>query len=220
MLRALVVLLLLANLLFFAWSQGALSPALPPPHHGEQEPERLGLQVRPESVKVLGASAAQAAVAASGVCMEAGPFSEADITTAEAALAAAGVAAAAWARREQPQQQPARWLVYIGPFADPAALRAKEGQLRRIGVEFETLTAPSDLAPGLMLSQHDSEAAAEAALTASLQRGVRTARVVAQPQPPQLWLRLANADAATRKTLETVSLPAGAGAFAPCQATP
>jgi hypothetical protein len=72
-----------------------------------------------------------------------------------------------------------------------------------------------------LLSQHDSEAAAEAALTASLQRGVRTARVVAQPQPPpQLWLRLANADAATRKALETVSLPVGAGAFAPCPATP
>ena len=219
MLRTLVVLLLLANLLFFIWSRGLLSPALPPPHHGEREPERLALQVRPESVQVLGPAAAGAAVAAAGACVEAGPFAEADIGAAEAALAAAGVPASAWARRAQ--QLPARWLVYIGRFTEPGALRAKEEQLRRMDLRFEMLVAPPELAPGLVLSQHESAAAAEAALAAALQRGVRAVRVVAQAQPPlQLWLRLASANAATRTALETLSLPAGAGRFAACPASP
>jgi hypothetical protein len=219
MLRTLVVLLLLANLLFFAWSQGALSPALPPPHHGDREPGRLALQVRPESVQLLGPAAAGDAMAAAGVCVEAGPFDEAGARAAEAALAAAGVPSAAWARRSQ--QPPARWLVYVGRFADAAALRTMEQELRRLDVAYELLTDPPDLAPGLVLSPHESAAAAETALAAALARGVRAARVVAQAQPPQqIWLRLPSADAATRRTLETISLPAGAGAFAACPATP
>ena len=218
MLRALVALLLLANLLFFAWSQGALSPTLPLPHQDESEPERLAMQVRPEAVVVLGPAAVDAAIAASGSCMEAGPFSEAEFAAAEAALAAAGVPAIAWVRRER--QQPARWLVYIGRFADPAALRAKQEQLRRLDVSYEMMSGAPELTPGFVLSAHDNPAAAEAALAAALQRGVRTARVVAQTERQLNWLRLASADEATRKTLEGLSLPPGTSPFAACPAAP
>ncbi|MDE1948617.1 MAG: hypothetical protein KGI35_08395, partial [Burkholderiales bacterium] len=61
MLRALVVLLLLANLLFFLWTRGTLAPALPPPHQGEREPERLAAQLHPEAIRVLTPKAASAA---------------------------------------------------------------------------------------------------------------------------------------------------------------
>ena len=60
MLRTLVLLLVLANLAFLAWTQGLLSPLALPPMSSEREPERLTQQLRPDAVKVLGASAAVA----------------------------------------------------------------------------------------------------------------------------------------------------------------
>jgi hypothetical protein len=58
LLRILVLLLVLANLAFLAWTQGLLSPLARPPMSSEREPERLNLQVQPERVTVLGAEAA------------------------------------------------------------------------------------------------------------------------------------------------------------------
>lgn len=58
MLRTLVLLLVLANLAFLAWTLGLLSPLAQPPMSSEREPERLTQQVRPEQVTVLGAEAA------------------------------------------------------------------------------------------------------------------------------------------------------------------
>ena len=65
MLRALVLVLLVANGFVFAWSQGWLSPLLQPPGVAEREPERLQQQVRPDSITVLSPAAAAAALAAS-----------------------------------------------------------------------------------------------------------------------------------------------------------
>jgi len=68
LLRLLVGLLVAANLTFFAWVQGWLSPFAMPPMSSEREPERPTMQVRPESLTLLGpkavAEARQAAAAA------------------------------------------------------------------------------------------------------------------------------------------------------------
>ena len=64
MLRSLVALVVLANLLFFAWARGWLAPAWPAPRHAEREPERLAAQVRPDTLSVVPPTAASAAVAA------------------------------------------------------------------------------------------------------------------------------------------------------------
>ena len=64
MLRGLVILLLVANAAFLAWSRGWLDPLLPPPGAGEREPERLARQQRPDRITVLSPKAAQAARAA------------------------------------------------------------------------------------------------------------------------------------------------------------
>jgi hypothetical protein len=66
MLRALVLVLLVANGLVFAWSQGWLSPLLQPPGVAEREPERLLQQVRPDSITVLGPAAATLAASQAG----------------------------------------------------------------------------------------------------------------------------------------------------------
>jgi len=216
MLRALVAALLLANLLFFVWARGWLSPAVPPPHHGEREPERLAAQVRPESIRLITPLAASAAVAAaSAVCMEAGPFGDSDIGVAEAALLAAGVPAQAFERRAV--QSAAAWLVYMGKFGDTAALRTKEDEVRRLKLDFTELKAPPELAPGLQLSRHDSRDAADAALAQLVQRGVRTARVVALPAlPAQHWLRTPRASAELQTRLAGLKPPVISAGFVRC----
>ena len=105
MLRSLVALVVLANLLFFAWARGWLAPAWPAPRHAEREPERLAAQVRPDTLSVVPPTAASAAVAAARaaavVCLEAGPFApepEAGLAAAEAVLLQAALAEGSWAR--------------------------------------------------------------------------------------------------------------------------
>ncbi|KWT85736.1 MULTISPECIES: sporulation protein [unclassified Variovorax] len=52
-LRALVVLLLLANLLYFAWARGGLALfGTVPARLSQREPERLGQQIRPQLLQI------------------------------------------------------------------------------------------------------------------------------------------------------------------------
>ncbi|KNZ31378.1 MAG: hypothetical protein AD742_17595 [Methylibium sp. NZG] len=64
MLKGLLLLLVLANAVFFAWAQGWIDGPTGVRAHGDREPERLGQQVRPEVVQIL--SAVPPAKSASG----------------------------------------------------------------------------------------------------------------------------------------------------------
>jgi hypothetical protein len=220
MLRTLAAAVLLANVLFFGWVQGWFGP---PPRAGEREPARLTAQLRPESVTILPAKAAGAAVRAAKVaatqCLEAGPFVESDIAAAEAALAAAPLAEGSWTRESV--WPPPAWLVYTGKAADAASRRAREAELRKARLAFETLDSPPELAPGLVLSRHATQAEAEAALAALAGTPVKGLRVVALPAPPpQLWLRVARADGPTQARLRALPAAALSGGFRPCATRP
>jgi hypothetical protein len=119
-LRTLLALLLLANVAMYGWTAGWLEPFWPAPGLAEREPARLAGQVNPESVKVLGSSAAGAARPSAPRCLEVGPFGLVDATAAEAALEAAGLPAGSWERDLRGPSQV--WLRV--PRAD-AALREK-----------------------------------------------------------------------------------------------
>lgn len=54
----------LANLAFFVWTQGWVSPWLPAPWQGQREPQRVLEQVNPERVAVRRTPTAAAATAA------------------------------------------------------------------------------------------------------------------------------------------------------------
>ena len=231
MLRAVVVALLVANLVFFAWARGWLAPGLPAPRQSDHEPQRLAAQHRPELVSVLAPTAASAAVsaarAAAAVCLEAGPFASTDaagnqVGAAEAVLVQAQLPAGTWLREAAPP--PPLWVVFAGRWPDAPARGARVEELRKRGLEFELIDGPADLAPGLVLSRHPDRAAADAAQAAlvapAASQPLRNLRVVELPAPPlRHWLRVPRASAEQRARLALLpaaALAALGGGFKPC----
>lgn len=232
MLKRLVALLLLANLGFFAWTQGWLDSVVGVRPTGDREPERLARQVRPESVTILSPAAlraaeaaAAAASAASGTaspstnlsCLEAGPFATGASVSAIAALQQAQppLPAGSWA--DVRIDRPGAYIVYMGRFANREALSKKEEELRRTRVVFEEVHEPADLQPGFSLGRYAERAQADRALEQLSQRGIRTARVVEITAPAQLhMLRVEKADKALATQLTNLRAePLGKG-FVPC----
>ena len=220
MLRTVVLLLLLANALFFAWSRGWLGE---PPRHGQSEPGRLAAQVRPEALIVLPPKAATAAVQAARaealVCLEAGPFASAgaasELSAAEGALAQAQLPAGAWSRVEPPAAPV--WLVFAGRYPDATLRASREEDLRKLGLAFERIDAPADLAPGLVLSRLGSRDEADAWIKDKAPAGLRGARVVQlPPPPPSVRLRVPRADPEVAERLRALPAAALAGGFRPC----
>lgn len=95
MLRAAVALLLLANLAFFGWTAGWLTPwllAAPAGDAAQREPQRLQAQLRPEAITVVGEAEARRLAAA--LCLQLGPLDAAQLAKAQAATEGAGLPAA------------------------------------------------------------------------------------------------------------------------------
>ena len=80
-----MLVLVAANLIFFAFSHGWLDGVLGARSAGDREPERLGNQVRPEAITLWPARPASQP-AAPMACYEAGPFVTADAVNVEAIL--------------------------------------------------------------------------------------------------------------------------------------
>ena len=222
MLRTVVLLLLLANAAFFAWSRGWLGEPL---RHGQSEPGRLAAQVRPEALIVLPPKAANAAVQAARaealVCLEAGPFTgagaQSELGAAEALLAQAQLPASAWTRVEPPAAPV--WLVFAGRYPDAPLRNSREEDLRKLGLSFERIDVPADLAPGLVLSRHGSRDDADGWIKHKAPAGLRGVRIVQLPlPPPSVRLRVPRADAEQAARLRALPAAALAGGFRPCAA--
>ena len=222
MLRLLALLLLLANALFFAWSERWFDPLLGASAR-EREPERVARQLQPDAVKLLPPEAASAALAdavaaaaraAQGTCMEAGPFTDADIGAAEQLLA--DLPAGSWHRISV--DLPGTWLVYMGRYPTREALQKKTEELRRLKVAFEEVKSPAGLDNGLSLGRFSTAEEANAALAAVGSRGVRSARVV-QAAPPRVQHRLRVERATTAVAAQIIAMPQAtlAGGFETCK---
>ena len=189
MLRLIVLLLLFANGVFFAWSQGLLLAwGLGPAQ--QAEPQRLQQQVRPDSIRVLRpdelrqveAFAAQAPRPPE--CLQSPTLDESQLALVRGALGS--WPAGSWTLESV--SEPARWIVYMGKYSDVEQVARKRAELRQLGITFEPLANP-ELEPGLSLGGYPSEAAAGTRLNSLVERGVRTARVV-QERPEQRGQRL------------------------------
>jgi hypothetical protein len=230
MLRLTAILLLLANLAYFAWTQGWLDAPLGVRSQGDREPERLTRQVRPETVIILPPSAADAAAPATSAasatsadspaltaCLEAGPFATGPAASAVAALQSAQPSLPAGSWSSVKVERPGSWIVYVGRFANREALGRKEEELRRTRVAFEEVRSPPELEFGLSLGRFDQRALADRALEQVTQRGVRPARVVETVAPVTLtMLRVEKAGKALAAQLTALRSDALGKGFVPC----
>jgi len=211
MLRLLVLLLLLANAAFFAWAKGSLAAfGLAPV--AQSEPQRLEQQIRPEALRLHipeappappdtdtaapanslpAASSPTSSLAAPllavssntspASCLQAGLYNEEQTATLRSRLQSL-LPADSWVIESS--VEPARWLVYMGRYADKEALDKKKAELRMRQVAFPV------------------QADAEAALVRISQQGVRTARIVqGSPELRGQRLKFSAADATLRAKL-------------------
>ena len=219
MLRLLILALLLANLGFFAWTQGWLGAWVSTSPLGDRDPSRLERQVAPESIVILppGAVASRAA-AVSVACIEAGPFDSNQIEAAELALGSL-LPAGNWSRVVS--TVPGSWIVYMGKYLDAETFQRKQAELRRIRVNFEAVQQPPELAQGLLLGRYDAEASADAALEQFNARGVRTARVVQLVAPRSAYqLRIEGAEASLVSQVLALKNDALGRGFTACAKAP
>lgn len=242
MLRLAVVLLLLANAGYYAWSQGllrgwGLAPA------DESEPQRMEQQIAPQNLRLLpqggkgaassaapagpASSAPASAPAASGAaaspataaapaeppaCLQAGVF---DARQADALRQAAAVLPeGSWTL--EPTPITGRWMVYMGRFPDEEAVAKKRAELRALKIPYDRPGAA--LEPGLSLGRFSTEEAAQRGMALLANQGVRTARVVQErADAPGFMLRLPAVNDTLRTRLDTTLQPALAGkTLRPC----
>jgi hypothetical protein len=88
-LRAIVVALVAANVLYFAYASGALDGVLGLRSTGDREPERLANQVRPQTIRLLPMQVAASGPAELPTCWETPVFSAAEAPAVESILASA-----------------------------------------------------------------------------------------------------------------------------------
>lgn len=165
MLRGLFLLLVLANLAFFAWSAGYLGA-----HDDGREPERLNNQIQPTRLQL--AFVDEAAKAQPPLCRRIEPVVAATAEQLKSEWEAKGVSVVS-----QPLDENV-YLVMIPGLADKAALERKTAELNRLGVR-DTYAFP-DHAPGawiISLGGFRDEASARTHLARLGQRGVRSAKV-------------------------------------------
>lgn len=203
MLRLAVLLLLLGNALFYAWSHGHLR-ALGLAPVQQSEPQRLQQQIRPEAVRILRAEEARvpegaaSRLAKAAECLQAGPFEELQVAGLKSALGL--LPAGSWTL--EAVADPQRWIIYMGQYATAEHTARKKAELRKLGVPFEPLHDPA-LEPGLSLGTFASEAEAGRQLESFVQRGVRSARVLQErAQPRGHLLKFTAVDESLRPRLD------------------
>ena len=218
MLRPIVLLLLVLNLGFLAWSQGWVERLGLAPAPTGREPDRLKRQVAPDTIKIVPASVSAAAARPAPVCLESPPLAgDEGLRAALNALEQAGVPANAYT--DQRSDVAGVWGVSTARMADSEALARKEATLKRLRIAFESLKGYPDEEPGLLISRHESAQAAQKALDALSQRSVKGLRVLALSAPGSTHrLRVAQADAGLQDRLTRLKDVALGAGFAPCAA--
>ena len=216
MLRGLLLALLLANLVFFVWSQGGLGKADGSAPGGEREPERLSRQVNPEALQLLRPTAAAPAPEVSASAVTAAEPAASGIDAASASSSAPAEAASAPAAAEA---------------SASAALPASAASVAAVASAVVLAPTPAPPPPppgtrcleagpfsGLELASAETALAANAKTRRIARRWVQvTASAASAPAAPQHLLRI---DATPSEVAVLEALPASVvgRSFAPCTA--
>lgn len=196
MLRWVLLVLVAANAVFFAWSQGLLADQGWAPER-VSEPQRLQQEVQASAIRLLNSApdTAQAdaptepvVVAEPTSCLWAPGFSPGQADTLRQAMNALSLPDSVWSLSEN--RSNGRWIVYWGKFDKPEVMAQRKATLRRLKIDYREVTLPR-LAPGLALGTFSNEDAAKDALVTVQSQGIRTARVAMERAESVNWaLRL------------------------------
>ncbi len=212
MLRGLVLFLVIANVAFFAWTQGHLTRVLGIDPLGDREPSRVQQQLHPEAVQIQPGGHRDTEQA----CLEAGPFSPSELEQAVAILKTR-IDTHQWV--VQTRDMPGRWMLYMGRYPTRDVMLRKIEELQHLDVtHVEEVQGIPELAFGLSLGDFQRLDAAEAALLHFNTIRVRSARIV-QITPPSLvhTLRIATADSLIQARVASLKAALGVRAFQPCR---
>ncbi len=139
-------------------------------------------------------------------CLEIGPFDNAAAQDGAERTLAAVLPERPWVREQRPAG--ALYVVFVGPVLSRDAARQRREELVRLKMSFEAVELPGGEQGGYSLGKHDNEAAAQSALDALRERGLRNASVALLRERGALrpWLRLDNLRAAAADAVR--ALPA------------
>ena len=171
--RLFFFLLVFANLLFFAWTQGYFGT----PDEG-REPQRLSQQLHAEKLRIVREAEAPAIKKDDIACREISGLKMADAETLKAAAEAGGGEA-----KVLPLAEPTLYLVVITDLANKAAAERKSAELARFGIEGHSIVALEDGRHEIVLGRFESEAAAREFLQGIARRGIKSARLDSRQQP-------------------------------------
>jgi hypothetical protein len=210
MLRLLLLLLVTANALFFAWSQDLFAEQGWSPKR-VSEPQRLQQEVQASAIRLLNsandktestAPTPAVVLAEPTSCLWAPGFSPGQADALRQALSALDLPASAWSLAEA--RSNGRWIVYWGKFEKPEVMAQRKARLRQLNIDFREVTLPR-LSPGLALGTFSNEQAAEEALAVVQAKGVKTARVATERAESVSWaLRLPTITEAQRSVVLSV----------------
>jgi hypothetical protein len=238
-----VILLVLANAGYFAWTQGWLAP-LGFSIQEQAESHRLQEQIQPEVIRLLNAPRkdspntppapapaptpmakqvsapdaadvpAAASAAPASACWRAGGYTPTQAAALRQALQAQAALAGLWQMDEA--QTSGRWIVYMGKLNDELMPR-KKAELKEMNVEFREIRGGA-LGPALALGTFSTEAAAQQGLAIVTRKGVRTARVVQErPEATVFSLRLPAVTDEQRAAVEALGEVLAGKRLAPCE---
>ena len=206
------LLVVLVNLLLFAWQQGAFG------RFGEsgREPERVARQIEPERFRVLTEADVQALreratqgnapldLNSAQACVEFGDFPAADAARAEKMLAALSPGVKVEPR---PVETPGWYMVYLPPHKTWAEAERRADELRKLGVK--DLFVMNENAPmkfAISLGSFRDPAAAKSHLAVLEKMGVKGVRMSDRSSGVVVMTRfqLRELDAAASRQLATL----------------
>ena len=214
--RAFFLLLLLANLGYFAWSNYYAGTDLAPgPNPLEREIAADKLRVLPPAgpAKPEPAPAPPPAIA----CLEWGGFSLAEALRAAEALAPLALGA----RMSQRQaEDSAGWWVFMAPQGGRQGALKKAAELKALGIEdYYILPEDGPLRFALSLGVFKTEAAASSRLEALRARGVKTAQLGPRDtQVQKTYLQVRQVDEALAARLAQIAQGFATTELRPCAA--
>ena len=212
--RALFLLLLLANVAFFAWARYVSPPdasADPVPLTRQIEPEKMKI-VTPNEVpapapapapaqRTPTANAAPPAPAVALKSMEWGSFTIADAPRAEKALEPLALGPRLAHRRTE---ETAGWWVFIPPQGSRAAAIRKAAELKSLSIdEYFIVQEEGPYRWAVSLGIFRNEDAVQARLVTLRTQGVRSAQAAPREMVvPKVWLQVKNVDAPLQAKLK------------------